>query len=171
VADIFMHPSLTRGGLDWPREAGFPRVPGWREPERPWNVGRYAGMAPYETERAVFWVLTGKLGFVLNVDFFFQRRLPVRGINQTGLNRSDFWCLPSRKGALYGVGAAPYTRGRVLNPISYYTHRNPGKDDMERIMIRRQAHIDVQYLRDTQLFADPLGVVTRGLRGVDTSGH
>jgi hypothetical protein len=65
----------------WTRPSGFPTPPRARQQEHPWNLGRYARLSLFETERCVFWVLEGLLDFQVNVDFAFQRRLPVRGIN------------------------------------------------------------------------------------------
>lgn len=129
-------------------------------------------MAPFETERAVFYFLIGRLDFKLGVDFLYQQRLPAKGINQTGLNRSDFWILPRGKGATYGVGSPPYTRGRVLNPIASgrFIHTIE-KDRFERALIRQQAKIDVVYLLDWMLYAQRLTLVRLALRGVDRSGR
>jgi hypothetical protein len=148
------------------------RPPQPRKQEPPWNLGRWANMAPFETERAMFYFLVGRLKFELNVDFLYQQRLPVKGINQTGLNRSDFWVLPRGKGATYGVGSPPYGRGRVLNPIASgrFIHTIE-KDRFERSIIRQQAKIDVVYLLDWMLYAQQLPLVELALRGVDRSGR
>lgn len=155
----------------WGRETGVPHPPPPERAEKAWNLPPYDTLAPYETERCVMWVLLEELKFTLNVDFLYQKRLPVRGVNQTGLNRSDFWVLPGKKGARYGVGAWPFWRGRVLNPISTYTHRSVAKDRFERDIIRQQAKIDVVYILDRLLYAAPKRMVELALRGTDRSGR
>jgi hypothetical protein len=158
--------------LNWGREVGAPSVPRAESEIPPWEVEPYASMAPYATERCVFYVLIGLLDFTLDIDFLYQERLPVKGINQTGLNRSDFWIQPRGKGAAFGVGKPPYWRGTVINPIASvgFIH-NKAKDRWERDIIRQQAKIDVVYILDYMLYSDPELYVTLALEGFDKSGR
>ena len=120
----------------------------------------------------MFYFLVGQLDFEQGVDFLYQQRLPVKGINQSGLSRADFWILGNGKGAAYGVGGWPYSRGRVLNPIASgrFIH-TVEKDRFERDLIRQQGKIDVVYLLDWMLYAERLTLVEEALRGEDRSGR
>lgn len=157
--------------IAWSRVAGFPKPPEDKKDPDPWNLPPFDRVAFFATERCVYYVLVKQLGFVREVDFRFQVRIPVKGINQSGMNRSDFWVLPTGEGASYGVGAYPYYYGRILNPIaSTILIHNPAKDRFERDLIRAQ-HFDVVYMLDWMLFAQPKTLVELALRGVDRSGR
>lgn len=157
--------------ITWSRVPGFPKAPKDRKPVPPWELPPYDRVAFFATERCVYYVLDKLLGFDRNVDFRFQVRIPVKGINQTGMNRSDFWILPTGKGARYGVGAWPYYYGRILNPIaSTLLIHNPAKDRFERDLLRKQ-HYDIVYMLDWMLFAQPKTLVELALRGTDRSGR
>jgi hypothetical protein len=155
----------------WTRTAGFPQAPERRKQPDPWNLPPWDRVAFFATERCVYYTLVHTLKFEREVDFRFQVRIPIRGINQTGLNRSDFWVLPNGKGARYGVGAWPFYYGRILNPIaSTLLIHTPGKDRFERDLIRAQ-HFDIIYLLDRMLYAQPKTLVELALRGTDRSGR
>lgn len=143
----------------------------YRKPTPPWDEGKWQHFSFYETERCVAFVLIAQLNFVLDEDFLFQKRIPVKGIDQTGLNRSDFWILPHGRGAQYGVGANPYSRGRIINPIaSTLLIHKPAKDRTERALFRAQ-HYDEVFILDFMLYAAPKAMVEDALRGVDHSGR
>ena len=157
--------------VNWSREPGFPKPPQNKKPEDPWGRPPWSNMSGFATERCVLYVLIDKFNMVMDVDFLFQKRIPVRGINQTGLNRSDFWVLPNGKGAMYGVGGIPYYYGRIINPIaSTALIHNPNKDRLERQLIRA-AHYDIIYILDHMLYAAPFNMVEDALRGIDHSGR
>ena len=147
------------------------RVPRPVAPEKSWNLPPWDKVSFYETERCVYYVLTKDLAMEEDIDFRFQKRIPVRGINQTGLNRSDFWMLPNGEAARYGVGGGEYHLGRILNPIaSTILIHDPNKDRLERALIRAQ-HFDIIYLLDWMLYDAPVTLVEAALRGDDRSGR
>lgn len=155
----------------WTPPTGFAHPEKPRKQEPPWNEGRWQHFSFYETERCVGFVLVALLKFVLGEDFLFQKRIPVKGIDQTGLNRSDFWVLPHGKGATYGVGGGTYSRGRIINPIaSTLLIHKPNKDRFERALFRAQ-HYDEVFILDFMLYAAPKVMVEDALRGVDHSGR
>jgi hypothetical protein len=157
--------------IAWARTAGFPKAPERKQPLPPWELPPWDRVAFFATERCVYYTLVKTLGFVREVDFRFQVRIPVKGINQTGMARSDFWVLPTGQGARYGVGAWPYYYGRILNPIaSTLLIHTPAKDRFERDLIRKQ-HFDIIYILDSMLFAQPKTMVELALRGTDKSGR
>ena len=157
--------------IAWSREGGFPKPPKPEPPIPPWDEPPWTSISAFATERCVYYVLAKRLGMEEGVDFLFQKRIPVKGINQTGLNRTDFWVLPNGKGAAYGVGASPYWFGRILNPIaSTVLIHDPATDRFERELIRRQ-HYDIIYMLDWMLYDAPVTTVEDALRGYDKSGR
>lgn len=152
------------------RPVGFPRPEKPKKPVPPWNEPPWDRFSFFETERCTGYTLR-TLGLEENRDYLFQKRIPVRGINQTGVNRADFWMLPNNGAARYGVGARPYSKGRILNPIASTTLiHDPTKDEKEKWLFRAQ-HFDIVYILDYMLFAAPKVMVEDALRGVDHSGR
>lgn len=157
--------------IRWTGSTGFPHPPKAKKQPDPWNLPPWDRVSFFATERCVYYVLVKLLGFKRGVDFLFQKKIPIKGINQSGVNRSDFWVLPSGQGARYGVGAYPYYYGRILNPIAstLLIHR-PDKDRFERALFRK-SHYDIIYMLDWMLFAQPKTLVEQALRGNDRSGR
>lgn len=155
----------------WTKPSGFPHAPPERKDPDPWNLPPWDHVSFFATERCVYYVLVKLLDFKREIDFLFQKRIPIKGINQSGVNRSDFWVLPNGEGAKYGVGAFPFYYGRILNPIaSTLLIHTPEKDRFERALLRKQ-HFDIIYMLDWMLYAQPETLVEEALRGADRSGR
>lgn len=116
-------------------------------------------------EWIVYHDLTARRGFKERVDFFYQRHIPAPGYGLKNEFRSDFWILPGGRG---GSPGGQFSRGYIFDPYNTYTHPTPALDRLRRAILA-QSYFLLIWMYETQLQADPHGVVGLGLRGVDTS--
>lgn len=99
-------------------------------------------------------------------DFQFQAAIPVTQVNaNTPFFRGDFWIPPGRKGGYVGY---PYSRGLVLDPITGFTHDQPGEDRYRRTRLAQFGFLLV-WIEARDLVNRPHEIVGRALRGADES--
>lgn len=120
------------------------------------------------TEWVVYDDLTRRRNFREGEDFLYQVALPVAGLLRSrGFTRADFWILPRGKN---GSPGGAFSRGIIINPISFFTHPNPSQDRMERAILAASQFLEV-FIDEGPLLADPHYMVGLALRGIDVSSR
>lgn len=120
------------------------------------------------TEWVVYDDLTFRRQFREGQDFLYQVAIPAPGLLRSrGFNRADFWILPNGKN---GSPGGAFSRGIVINPVSFFTHPNPSHDRLERAILARAEFLEV-FIDEAPLLSDPHYMVGLALRGIDVSSR
>jgi hypothetical protein len=163
-----------RGAPKLPKAPANPAAPPWKR--MPAIFRRRFPIAPIG-EWQTWWALVTVYHFVPPIDLYTGRRNPqpgflyqtpllIPGLNRTGTERSDFWCLPDSPAAV----APPYSRGIVINPISPFTHPDILKDKRERGLLAQYGYLEI--FADAKALDDnPTYVIGRAIRGDDVSSR
>jgi hypothetical protein len=150
-------------------EAGF--APRFR-PEGVWHKSYPPPPASWvhaETEWAVWWVLTVKLKYRRNVDFLYQYRIPLAGLNKVSPDfRSDFILVPWGKNG--NPAGYRYPRGITIDPISAFTHRSKALDLLKRTLLAGAGYLCV-FIDDYALVRAAEYYVRRAAVGIDLSSR
>jgi hypothetical protein len=166
-------PARLRGAPRLPRVSGAPARRPW-EVAPPWFRARYPA-APV-TEWCIWYSLTTFFRFrpplspngrtVGRPDFLYQTPLPAPGLNRSNVERSDFWLLPGSPAIIQH----PFSKGTILNAISFFTHPDAAKDRRERALLGQYGWLEI-FLDEMPLLQDPQYLVGQAIRGLDLSSR
>lgn len=99
-------------------------------------------------------------------DAIYQPAIPVAGLNVVkDFFRADFLIVPGRRGPTPGP---PYARGVIFDPLTPWTHPDPGKDRLHRSLLAQAGYLLV-FFDGAQLQQRPKQLVAAALTGADDS--